>query len=78
MNFTYFLKNISLQPLNYISILGDSFANPQPPSNYVVPHSKEEKLTNDDFRKLLMTPGVSSVREKVPLSTRVDMTSHAK
>lgn len=50
----------------------EAFANPQPPSNYSHPHSREDTshLTNDDFRKLLMTPSASSFnREKATSSS---------
>ena len=50
----------------------EAFANPQPPSNYSHPRSREDTshLTNDDFRKLLMTPSASSFnREKATSSS---------
>ena len=44
----------------------DLFVNPQPPSNYVRPASNDDSgpLTNEDFRKLLMTPSAGSVRRE--------------
>lgn len=45
----------------------DSFANPQPPSNYKHSVSRDDTghLTNDDFRKLLMTPSVGNASAAV-------------
>ncbi len=58
----------------FIKIEDDVFVNPQPPANYSHPtQSKQENdhLTNEDFRRLLMTPSVSSssIREKTTQST---------
>lgn len=57
------------------------FANPQPPSNYTVPHSRDDTsaLSNEDFRKLLMTPSVSStVRASTTQSAKVELNSSKK
>lgn len=61
----------------------DTFANPLPPPNYVPPHTRDDSnshLTNDDFRKLLMTPSASSGgREKATLGTKkIEISSSKK
>ncbi len=61
--------------------MSDNFANPQPPSNYVRSRGHEDtsNLTNDDFRKLLMTPSASSTnREKVVQSSKIELNSSKK
>jgi IK cytokine len=61
--------------------MSDNFANPQPPSNYVRSRAHEDtsNLTNDDFRKLLMTPSASSTnREKVVQSSKIELNSSKK
>lgn len=47
----------------------DVFANPQPPSNYIPAKNsdKEIDLTNEDFRKLLMTPSVGGSNKAATL-----------
>ncbi|RNA28418.1 Red [Brachionus plicatilis] len=48
----------------------NNFANPQAPSNYVHPQKDDSgPMTNEDFRKLLMTPSIHTVRSQTAPQT---------